>query len=119
MDEKIESDYKLHECLNLPKVGVQEIYDAQLNQPKKTWRLDIFREANEEDLEENHYLETVGEFIWSTSIEVDFCPYCGKHLYEDIPLKVEEIGQYVHCNYSGSCAKFSSSLSISPGIALE
>ena len=105
MNEKIEADYKFHECLNLPKMGVQVIYDTQLHQSKKTWRLDIYREATEEDLEENHYLETVGELLWSTSVEVAFCPYCGKDLYEGNNLTVEELAQVVHWDYSVWSAK--------------
>jgi len=105
MDEWIDSGDKLHECPNLPKAGVQVIYDAQLHQSQKTWRLNIYREAIEEDLEENHYLETVGELIWSTSVEVAFCPYCGKDLYEGINLPVKALGQFVHYNYSGWNAK--------------
>ena len=104
MNEKVGS-YKLHECSNLPKVGVQIIYDTHLRQSKKTWRLDVYREASEEDLEENHYLETVGELIWSTSVEVAFCPYCGIDLYEGINLTAEELGQFVHCDYLGWNAK--------------
>ena len=105
MDEKIEADYKLHECPNLPKIGVQVIYDAQLHHSKKTWRLDIYREATENDLEENHYLETVGELVWSTSVEVAFCPYCGRDLYEGKLLAVEERAQFVHWDYSGWSVK--------------
>ena len=82
MDEKIEAEYEVHECPKLPKAGVQVIFDSQLNQSRRTWRLSIYMEANEEDLEENHYLENIGDLLGSTSVEIAFCPYCGKDLYD-------------------------------------
>jgi hypothetical protein len=52
---------------------------------EKVWYLSLIREATEDDLEENHYLEEVGEAIWTVTAEILFCPYCGKNLYNGQP----------------------------------
>ncbi|MCC5452893.1 hypothetical protein LMJ53_14290 [Rheinheimera sp. UJ51] len=51
-----------HQCDKLP-VGAY-LYKGQLSSCGKTlWYLNLVREATEEDLEENHYLDEVGEAI--------------------------------------------------------
>ncbi len=42
--------------------------------------LNINQTATEEDLEENHYLEEVGQTIFQVAINIKFCPYCGEDL---------------------------------------
>jgi len=54
--------------------------DAGYFRKSENWVLVVSRSATEEDLEENHYLEEVGEEIWSTVVEISHCPYCGKSL---------------------------------------
>jgi len=47
-----------------------------------SWSLVVTREATEDDLEDNPYLEHVGDEIWSTIVEVAYCPFCGEMLGE-------------------------------------
>ena len=42
--------------------------------------LNINQTATEQDLEENHYLEEVGQTIFQVAINIKFCPYCGEDL---------------------------------------
>jgi NADH pyrophosphatase NudC (nudix superfamily) len=42
--------------------------------------LNINQIATEEDLEENHHLEYVGQTIFQVAINIKFCPYCGEDL---------------------------------------
>jgi len=46
----------------------------------------LIREATEEDLEENHLLEKVGDSIWSVYHEISYCPHCGLHLVKPVGL---------------------------------
>ena len=93
----------IHECPSLPREGISIYFDpsSTLLRSEPTWRLDIQREATEADLEENLYLEEIGEIIWTTSLEISHCPYCGTRL----PLPDCEIpndfGQFTHCDMSG------------------
>lgn len=76
MSEDIE-----HKCERLPEggVSVQRAYEL-VRQDSWSWCLTISREATEEDLQSNHYLEQVGETIWDTIVEITHCPYCGESL---------------------------------------
>ncbi|MCL6271084.1 hypothetical protein M3P05_14235 [Sansalvadorimonas sp. 2012CJ34-2] len=69
----------LHTCKFMPPDGVY-IEQEEYEDGKHCWWLVIYREATEEDLENNHYLDMVGDTIWSTTVEVAFCPYCGEWL---------------------------------------
>lgn len=53
--------------------------DGTLHGPGQ-WNLIAIREATEDDLEQNHHLEEVGESIWTFSAQIRFCPYCGMQL---------------------------------------
>jgi len=64
---------KQHDCDSLPKSGVY-IY---LEDDDPTWTLNIQKEATESDLEENCYLENIGDTIWVTRIGILYCPFCG------------------------------------------
>lgn len=93
--------WKLHECEKLPEAGIQIHYSMDnIHRRKKIWRLTIRREATENDLFENHHLEEEGETIWETSLEITHCPYCGKYLYDDENIKFEDIGKFMHSDYS-------------------
>jgi NADH pyrophosphatase NudC (nudix superfamily) len=50
--------------------------------------LNINQIATEDDLEENHHLEEVGQTIFQVAINIKFCPYCG----EDLKHPKNEIG---------------------------
>ena len=39
--------------------------------------LNINRTATEQDLEDNHHLEEVGQTIYQVAVNIKFCPYCG------------------------------------------
>jgi len=44
--------------------------------------LNINRVATEEDLEQNSYLEEVGQIVEFVGINIKFCPYCGEKIHE-------------------------------------
>ena len=69
-----------HQCAEMPAQGVGvHRADEFLDGPWR-WCLVVFREATELDLEENHYLEEVGETLWQTIVGISHCPYCGERL---------------------------------------
>jgi hypothetical protein len=106
LENTMKEDWKLHECGNLPSNGVQILY-AMDNVERKamTWRLIIRREATEEDLEENHYLEVEGETLWETSLEIIHCPFCGKNLLRKKDKIYEDHGKFSHDDFSGWAGK--------------
>ncbi|MBF0411009.1 MAG: hypothetical protein HQM10_26935 [Candidatus Riflebacteria bacterium] len=98
--------YKLHECDNIPPIGIQILYSKDnIGRKAMTWRLIICREATEEDLDENTYLEEIGETLWETSLEITHCPFCGKYLLESKDKVYEDHGRFSHVDYSGWSAK--------------
>lgn len=93
----------IHQCPNLPPEGITIYLDTHstLLRRAPTWRLDIQHETTEADLEANHYLEEVGETLWTTSLEIRHCPYCGQQLAapgEEVP---DDFGRFVHIDSSG------------------
>ncbi|GHG73180.1 hypothetical protein GCM10010919_25790 [Alishewanella longhuensis] len=87
-----------HKCDKLPKGAY--VFKAQVSSSSKiAWLLHLIREATEEDLEENHYLNEVGEDIWTVSAEISFCPYCGCNLYNG--QLIEANGDFVLYDSSG------------------
>jgi len=93
--------WKLHQCETMPKVGVHIVYSKDdFCRKGGTWRLVIRREATEDDLIENHHLEEEGQTIWETYLEITHCPYCGEFLYDSQEIIFEDIGKFVHCDYS-------------------
>lgn len=44
------------------------------------WILELCREAEDKDLEENHLLEQVGDLMDIARVEIVYCPYCGAKL---------------------------------------
>lgn len=69
----------IHECNQLPQ-GIRVERDNGYLGSSDGWVLVVSREATEEDLEENHYLEAVGENIWTTAVQIAYCPFCGGRL---------------------------------------
>ena len=71
----------IHQCAEMPKAGIMVAIqnDGTVDGPGQ-WNLIAIREATEVDLQENHYLEEVGDSIWTFSAEIRFCPYCGLKL---------------------------------------
>ena len=98
--------WKLHECERMPANGIQILYAMDhIERDAMTWRLIIRREATEEDLEENHFLEEEGETLWETTLEILFCPFCGKSLLERKDKIFEDHGRFRHDDFSGWARK--------------
>ncbi len=75
--------FKMHRCPSMQKSGVEVAYSENgIGGGEAAWILIIRREATEEDLEENHNLEIVGDTIWETMLEISHCPFCGEQLGE-------------------------------------
>ena len=71
----------VHDCDGMPEHGMSIRLDKNhVRRESFVWCLFVERQATEDDLEENHHLEEVGETIWTTVVEVGFCPYCGQEL---------------------------------------
>jgi len=81
--EKMSKVYRYHECDHIPN-GIIIVYSNQFGpeRDKPVWHLVIQRKATEADLDENYYLEEVGETIWSTEVEITHCPYRGQKLFD-------------------------------------
>ena len=89
-------NFKIHECNNQGP-GIRVEYSRSYFHERATWQLVVAREATEYDLENNHYLENVGDEIWSTVIEINNCPYCGEKLREESLDSIE----FAHFDSSG------------------
>ena len=85
--------YEIHKCKYLPVTGVC-VACPEIKEP--IWMLYIRREAIEQDLEENHYLETIGQTIWTTEIEIICCPFCGEHLSNLENRDLQSYGKFQH-----------------------
>jgi len=100
----MKEDPRIHKCKNLPKAVEIYFTDGYFKRLESTWQFNIYRESTEEDLQESHLLEEVGETMWSTTIEILHCPYCGKKLSNDLPDKIKDYGKFVlhdHNSYHG------------------
>lgn len=96
-----EPSYKLHECEQLPDNGIQIFFSRKKTECfQNSWNLIIRKNATEEDLEENHHLEEIGETIWQTIIEITHCPYCGVELPIEQSDKTKSEGKFVHHDFS-------------------
>ena len=95
-----------HKCRALPGNGLG-VYRAEhfLNGESWEWCLVVQRLATESDLEENHYLENIGDTMWTTAVGISYCPFCGD-LLPDAKHSMSSIGpEYQHVDYSGWTAK--------------
>jgi NADH pyrophosphatase NudC (nudix superfamily) len=63
-----------HQCSSMT------LAEAWIEKNDQAWLLNINKTATEQDLEENHYLEEVGQVIYQVAVNVNFCPYCGSKL---------------------------------------
>jgi hypothetical protein len=95
-------DYKAHTCPFKPE-GVHVEYTDAPYIEGSAWRLRILRLATEDDVMENHHLETIDDLIWETGVRITHCPFCGAMLTD------EHLGeaQMYHIDSSGSNIKFS------------
>ena len=95
------SGYELHECEFLPE-GVSIVFSMDnIERKAMVWRMFIRREAKSEDLDNNHYLEEVGEIKWETSIEIVFCPFCGEQLFDLNANPFKNVGKFEHLDPGG------------------
>lgn len=93
----------IHDCDQMPKSGVSIRSGAAYFEVEDLgWCLFVERLATEDDLQENHYLEEVGDTMWTTAVEIRHCPYCGVELLDartrDLP---DDFGRFVHIDSSG------------------
>jgi hypothetical protein len=63
-----------HQC---EPMALAEVW---IEKGEQGWLLNINKTATEQDLEENHYLEEVGQTIYQVAVNISFCPYCGSKL---------------------------------------
>lgn len=90
------SEYEIHECEFQSESVSIAYYDSHFG-GGKLWKMTVMRLATERDVEENHYLDGVGDVIWSTVVTVNYCPFCGARL-SDVPnAKIE----MMHLDSSG------------------
>jgi len=99
-------NWTLHQCAKLPKSGLEVSYSKE-NVLRKTgtWQLAIRSEATLEDIENSVILAEIGETIWETILEITHCPFCGMYLLEDGHEKYNDVGCFVHNDYSEWKAK--------------
>ena len=91
-----------HRCPQIPKNGIYiHTTEGNLQDTKWEWCLLIQREATEQDLEDNSYLQQPGEIVWQTVVGITHCPYCGLRLSDDIMDHSASTAQFVHLNYCG------------------
>ena len=96
----------IHECINLPRSGVRVQYTREFSDLSyDSWRMIIYRETAEEDLERNTFIENIGDLIWVTAMDIIHCPFCGKNLYEGMKQEHIPAGNAVHVDYSDWSAK--------------
>ena len=95
-------NYKEHACDLMPATGVYLTFTPRED---STWILTIQREATEEDLEENHYLEDVGDTLWTTELAIRCCPFCGEVLPGVESGKKTTFGEFRHIDSSGWSSK--------------
>lgn len=62
----------------------------------------VERLATANDLQENHYLEEVGDTLWATAVEIRCCPYCGVELTDArSAMSSDDFGYFIHLDSSG------------------
>jgi len=74
-------DYEIHK-FKFQGEGIRIEKSRTYFHEECTWQLVISREATEDDLNNNHHLENIGDEIWSVVAEINSCPYCGGKLRE-------------------------------------
>jgi len=85
-----------HICNTFPKPGVYLSFCKEF----PAWILNIQREATESDLQENSYLENIGDILWLTRIEIRYCPFCGEQLPGLDRAKLPHYGEFQHHDFS-------------------
>ena len=95
-----------HKCRALPGTGIG-VYRAEhfLRGENWEWCLVVQRLATESDLEENNYLENVGDTIWETAVGISYCPFCGELLPDSKQSLPSGNPEYQHVDYGSWYAK--------------
>lgn len=93
----------IHCCDEMPSDGVSICWGpARFGSEDLGWFLVIERVATEDDLQENQYLEEVGDTLWTTAVEIKCCPYCGVGLTDARSVMTsEDFGYFIHIDSSG------------------
>lgn len=93
----------VHHCDQMPRTGVSIYWGADRFEVEELgWCLFVERLATETDLQENQYLEEVGETLWTTAVEIKCCPYCGIELDSTRSVKhSDDFGYFIHIDSSG------------------
>ena len=78
-------EFLTHECSYLPEDVISIFCSDEVKEDDQPiWQMLISHKANEDDLENNHLLENVGDLIWQTSVQIQCCPYCGERLEREL-----------------------------------
>jgi len=97
----------VHDCHGMPDNGVSiRLEKNYVRRENFVWCLFIERQATEGDLEENHHLEEVSEMIWTTVVEIGFCPYCGQELAVPSRNKPGDFGRSAHIDCSAWASRW-------------
>ncbi len=93
----------MHHCHQMPNPGVSICWGAaRFDVEDLGWCLFVERLATETDLQDNQYLEEVGETLWTTAVEIKCCPYCGVELDNARSVKSsDDFGYFIHIDSSG------------------
>jgi hypothetical protein len=91
-----------HKCGTLPDHGLA-VYRADqfFHNSAWDWCLVVQRLATEIDLEDNHYLETIGQSIWQTVVGISHCPFCGENLSGTSQSASPAKAEFYHLDSSG------------------
>lgn len=77
-----------HQCESMP------LAEAWIEKSEQGWVLNINKVATKQDLENNHYLEYVGQTIYQVAVNIKFCPYCGSKLDDTRDIKIPSFKFY-------------------------
>lgn len=93
---------KVHECSRIPSDNVSIVPTEQyLAEGRWQWCLVVHRDATEIDLNDNQYLESVGDVIWHTSVGISHCPFCGECLPGVQMSGQSTEAEFLHVDFSG------------------
>jgi len=81
------SESRIHKC-DYQSENVDVVCTDMFDENKPEWVLMVTRLADEADVEENHYLDSVGDIIWQTVVSINNCPFCGIVLSAVLPANI-------------------------------
>ena len=97
-----------HACEYLPADGVAILPATEDFEVEEwPWLMLIERCATWEDLEENQYLEEVGETTWRTTVGITHCPFCGQVLCSEVERSTDvRKAEFYHFDASGWIGRY-------------